>query len=463
MKRYGSKHVFRTLAWRMISMGILMGAIFPIVAIQMGVSPELAISPAFIGTTLTAGLIVGGLNFALASRTIRPRLRRLNRRMREVRATVGQTTGSGDWLESDPAIFQLQEQAKDEFGEVVSSFNALLLALHSAQRAEKRIQSFSHTLTSQLDLDELSDQALALLIKHSAADGGAIILEKQGDWLIPTSKGLVKPEFILNSPALQVGYEQASIRRFDLSAAGEDEGSIGVALSRLATREVLLLPITHHKVLLGWVVLATAESFGERTLRLLPMKIQGLGLALNNALLHDDLQRVAALDPLTGLYNRRFGMARLDDELTRIQRSQAPLSLLIIDLDDFKRLNDSYGHLAGDKMLVHVAGTIRELLRAGDVVMRYGGEEFIVILPGSGLEEARKVAERIRVAISQSQVQVVGHSLSVTASLGVACSSDDGISTAEPLLRLADSRLYAAKSGGRDRVIADGAGKVLSS
>lgn len=461
MKRYGSKHVFRTLAWRMISMGILMGAIFPIVAIQMGVSRELALSPAFIGTTLTAGLIVGGLNFALASRTIRPRLRRLNRRMREVRAAVGQTTGSGDWLESDPATFQLQEHAKDEFGEVASSFNALLQALHSAQRAEKRIQSFSHTLTSQLDPNELSDQALALLIKHSAADGGAIILEKQGDRIIPTSRGLVEPECILNSPVLQVGQSQASMRRFDLSEAGE--GGVGVVLSRSATREVLLLPITHHQVLIGWVVLAAAESFSERTLRLLPMKIQGLGLALNNALLHDDLQRVAALDPLTGLYNRRFGMARLDDELTRIQRSQAPLSLLIIDLDDFKRLNDSYGHLAGDKMLVHVAGTIRELLRAGDVVMRYGGEEFIVILPGSGLEEARKVAERIRVAISQSQVQVVGHSLSVTASLGVACSSDDGISTAEPLLRLADSRLYAAKSGGRDRVIADGAGKVLSS
>ena len=134
-------------------------------------------------------------------------------------------------------------------------------------------------------------------------------------------------------------------------------------LSHFTPRDVLLLPISHHGLQLGWVVLASAQPFAERTLRLLPLMIQGLGLALNNALLHDDLQRVAALDPLTGLYNRRFGMKRLDEELARIQRSQTPLSLIIVDLDHFKRLNDTYGHLAGDKVLVRAASVIREMLR----------------------------------------------------------------------------------------------------
>ncbi len=459
MSFYRSKHVFRALAWGMISMGILMGAIFPLVGVQMGISADLALSPTFIGTTLAAGLIVGGLNFALASRIVRPRLRRLTSRMRQVRSAMDQATYSGDWSECDPAVCQLKEQAEDELGDVADSYNALLQALHAAHRVEERIQDFNNTLSSQLDLHDLSEQALALLIEHSAADGGAIILEKQGEWTVPASTGLIEPGAILKSPALQAAHEQAVVRRYDLPA----EVKVDAVLSHFTPSDVLLLPIKHHGLLLGWVVLAAASPFSDNTTRLLPLMIQGLGMALNNALLHDDLQRVAALDPLTGLYNRRFGMKRLDEELARIQRNQTPMSLIIVDLDHFKRLNDTYGHLAGDKVLVRAAGIIRDMLRKGDVVMRYGGEEFIAILPGSDIEDGQEIAERIRFALAQSQVEIAGHTLSVTASLGVACTANDRVTSAEPLMKLADSRLYAAKSGGRDRVIAEGAGEALAS
>ncbi|MFI9651250.1 diguanylate cyclase [Guyparkeria halopsychrophila] len=459
MSFYRSKHVFRALAWGMVSMGILMGAIFPLVGVQMGISADLALSPAFIGTTLAAGLIVGGLNFALASRIVRPRLRRLTSRMRQVRAAMDQATYSGDWSQCDPAVCQLKEQAEDELGDVADSYNALLQALHAAHLVEERIQNFNNTLSSQLDLHDLSEQALALLIEHSVADGGAIILEKQGEWTIPASMGLIEPEAILKSSALQAAHEQAVVRRYDLP----DEVKVDAVLSHFTPSDVLLLPIKHHGLLLGWVVLAAASPFSDNTTRLLPLMIQGLGMALNNALLHDDLQRVAALDPLTGLYNRRFGMKRLDEELARIQRNQTPMSLIIVDLDHFKRLNDTYGHLAGDKVLVRAASVIRDMLRKGDVVMRYGGEEFIAILPGSDIKDGQEVAERIRFALAQSQVEFAGHTLSVTASLGVACTANDRLTSAEPLMKLADSRLYAAKSGGRDRVIAEGAGEALAS
>lgn len=459
MSFYRSKHVFRALAWGMVSLGVLTGAIFPLVAVELGVSAELALSPTFVGTTLAAGLIVGGLNFALASRIVRPRLRRLTGKMRQVRSAMDQATYTGDWSECDPAVCQLKEQAEDELGDVADSYNALLQALHAAHRVEERIQNFNNTLSSQLDLHDLSEQALSLLIEHSEADGGAIILEKQGEWTIPASTGLIEPEAILKSPALQAAHEQAEVRRFDLPEAVR----VDAVLSHFTPSDVLLLPIKHHGLLLGWVVLAAASPFSDKTTRLLPLMIQGLGLALNNALLHDDLQRVAALDPLTGLYNRRFGMKRLEEELARIQRNQTPLSLIIVDLDHFKRLNDTYGHLAGDKVLVRAASVIRDMLRKGDVVMRYGGEEFIAILPGSDIEDGADIAERIRFALAQSRVEVAGHTLSVTASIGIACTADDRLSSAEPLMKLADSRLYAAKSGGRDRVIAEGAGEALAS
>ncbi|WP_410473892.1 diguanylate cyclase [Guyparkeria sp. TX1] len=459
MSFYRSKHVFRALAWGMVFLGVLTGAIFPLVAMELGVSADLALSPSFIVTTLAAGLIVGGLNFALASRIVRPRLRRLTSRMRQVRSAMDQATYSGDWSECDPAVCQLKEQAEDELGDVADSYNALLQALHAAHRVEERIQNFNNTLSSQLDLHDLSEQALSLLIEHSEADGGAIILEKQGEWTIPASTGLIEPEAILKSPALQAAHEQAVVRRYDLPA----EVKVDAVLSHFTPSDVLLLPIKHHGLLLGWVVLAAASPFSDKTTRLLPLMIQGLGLALNNALLHDDLQRVAALDPLTGLYNRRFGMKRLEEELARIQRNQTPMSLIIVDLDHFKRLNDTYGHLAGDKVLVRAASVIRDMLRKGDVVMRYGGEEFIAILPGSDIEDSQEVAERIRFALAHSQVEIAGHTLSVTASIGVACTANDRVTSAEPLMKLADSRLYAAKSGGRDRVIAEGAGQALAS
>ena len=154
-------------------------------------------------------------------------------------------------------------------------------------------------------------------------------------------------------------------------------------------------------------------------------------------------------------------MKRLEEELARIQRNQTPLSLFMLDLDHFKRLNDTYGHQAGDKVLIRAASIIRDMLRKGDVVMRYGGEEFIAILPGSDIEDGADIAERIRFALAQSRIEIAGHTLSVTASIGIACTANDRLTAAEPLMKLADSRLYAAKSGGRDRVVSEGAGETL--
>jgi diguanylate cyclase (GGDEF) domain len=187
----------------------------------------------------------------------------------------------------------------------------------------------------------------------------------------------------------------------------------------------------------------------------MPLLMQGLGLALNNALLHDDLQRVAALDPLTGIYNRRFGYKRLEEELTRASRDHTSLSVLLLDLDHFKRVNDTYGHLSGDKVLIRTANVCREILREGDVLMRYGGEEFVVVLPGASIQDAREVAERIRFAISQSQINLGDQLLQVTSSIGVAATTGQKAIAADELIALADERLYKAKATGRNKVVSD--------
>ncbi|MFD2111704.1 sensor domain-containing diguanylate cyclase [Thiorhodococcus fuscus] len=163
------------------------------------------------------------------------------------------------------------------------------------------------------------------------------------------------------------------------------------------------------------------------------------------------LMELATTDPLTGLLNRRRFFERLTDQLARLDRLGERCSLLMIDLDHFKRVNDSYGHAAGDAVLQRFADHCRQLLRQTDSVGRIGGEEFAVLLPGEDLGHARSVAERLRALVADDAVETERGAVRVTISLGVTeLASTDGPDTA---LGRADEALYAAKEGGRNRVI----------
>jgi diguanylate cyclase (GGDEF)-like protein len=168
---------------------------------------------------------------------------------------------------------------------------------------------------------------------------------------------------------------------------------------------------------------------------------------------NNQLALQAATDPLTGVANRRHFVERFGEELARRQRAGTPLSLLAVDIDHFKRVNDSYGHAVGDATLIVFTARVREQLRAADLVGRIGGEEFSVLLPDVGRDQAGKAAERIRAAMANQPVVVGAVSLVVTVSVGVAEFGPDG-ETIESLMRVADERLYRAKAEGRNRVVA---------
>jgi diguanylate cyclase (GGDEF)-like protein len=165
--------------------------------------------------------------------------------------------------------------------------------------------------------------------------------------------------------------------------------------------------------------------------------------------LQDALRRQATHDGLTGLLNRNSILARVEEEMVRGRRESRALSLLMIDLDRFKSVNDTYGHLAGDAVLREAAARLSAASRRYDGVGRYGGEEFLVILPGCDLAAATAQAERVREAIAGLPFPIPGRELAVTCSIGVA-SADD--LSPESLLRHADEALYQAKAQGRNRV-----------
>jgi two-component system cell cycle response regulator len=169
---------------------------------------------------------------------------------------------------------------------------------------------------------------------------------------------------------------------------------------------------------------------------------------------NSELQRLTQTDHLTDVANRRHLAERLEEEYLRARRYDRPLSVGLLDIDHFKRLNDAHGHPAGDHALIEVAKLIKHTLRCHDFVARYGGEEFAMLLPETGADRAIMALERLRSAIERADIRYAGQRLAVTVSLGMASFPHELVSKASDFITLADAALYDAKRSGRNRVVA---------
>jgi len=167
---------------------------------------------------------------------------------------------------------------------------------------------------------------------------------------------------------------------------------------------------------------------------------------------NEHFRRLSTTDPLTTLYNRRFLTETLENEIQRAARLQSHMSLLMFDIDHFKKINDVYGHQVGDKVLVAVADALKEGLRTYDFAARYGGEEFVLVLPGTSLSGGQIVAERLRESVQSLKFQFPMDTLNVTVSAGIATFPTEHIFNVDTLIRFADEALYRAKENGRNRV-----------
>jgi diguanylate cyclase (GGDEF)-like protein len=186
-----------------------------------------------------------------------------------------------------------------------------------------------------------------------------------------------------------------------------------------------------------------------------------IGLSLVNLRLQEKLRNQSIRDPLTGLFNRRYLEESLELECSRAERSELPIGMVMLDVDHFKRFNDTFGHDAGDIVLKHIGEILKRSVRQGDVACRFGGEEFVVVLPGTGVAEAFEVAERVRQSVQKLEVVYRNQALGrITVSLGVATYPAAGQAPAE-LIEAADQALYAAKNAGRDRIDLFGANEPV--
>ncbi len=188
----------------------------------------------------------------------------------------------------------------------------------------------------------------------------------------------------------------------------------------------------------------------EKRLRYVNDRLQGQLIEIG--LLQSKLREQAIRDPLTNIFNRRYLDETLDRELSRAAREDYPVCVIMVDIDHFKRVNDTHGHEAGDLVLKAIAETLSDHCRRGDFACRYGGEEFVVALPNITLETAYARAEDLRKSLNLLSVPYEEHSLSVTISMGIACFPENG-QTRDCVLRAADQAMYAAKEAGRDHIL----------
>lgn len=247
-----------------------------------------------------------------------------------------------------------------------------------------------------------------------------------------------------------------SIYRFDTVAKGMPCEHVTMTKHHA---QAICIPVSTSDEMLGILTLVDpvsdiqqGEAFDE-DLETVALEVVGhIGLALTNLRLRENLKKSAIVDSLTGLYNRRYLSETLSREIARAQRAKQSLGIIMLDVDHFKSFNDSYGHEAGDLVLKEVGGILKSACRSSDIACRYGGEEFVLVLPEAGLDIVKTRAEEIREGIKAISLIYGGVVLpQITISAGVSLFPENGL-IADSLLKAADDALYQAKHNGRDQV-----------
>jgi len=321
------------------------------------------------------------------------------------------------------------------------------------------------TVGSDIDTGELFSIILEKSTQFLQAEQGSLMLldEDRRELTVKAMKGLNKKivELLKIRPGEGISGKVLSTGSPLLVAdIDEDHRILQEKRPRYKTRSFISIPLKLDNRTIGVLNIAdkvTGEVFSEEDLQLLISIGAYASVAIERSRFsekNEELKRISITDPLTGLLNRRYFQERMSEEIERSRRHHLPLSLIMIDVDDFKSVNDTLGHPVGDEVLKIMARCLRNCIRTIDVAARYGGEEFTVILPQTTKEDAQTIAERICTDVNRLDLPYAkdDQKLLLSASLGLATYPEDA-GTMEDLIRNADVALYAAKSQGKNRVV----------
>ena len=349
---------------------------------------------------------------------------------------------------------------RDEVGRLAAAVNTLADALQGSiadadagrDAAAGNLERFTEALARSHDLDGLLHTVAEAAASAAGADTSVVYVE-DGHGLVERAVVDREVHSAVTSPRLLETARRAMEQRAEVT----DDETPGV--------HVVALPLLYGDRPLGAVVLAARRPPEREDLAAARSLARPAATAVSNVLVHRETARLSLTDPLTGLANFRSLSDTLAREIERAARFGRPLAVLMLDLDHFKTINDTWGHAVGDTVLVDLGARLHGLVRDVDTVARYGGEEFAIVLPETHRDAAGDVAQRVVTTVRREPFGrgALDEPLRVTVSVGVARYPEDG-ETAGELMRAADAALYDAKRAGRDRWAASGAnaGNALS-
>jgi diguanylate cyclase (GGDEF)-like protein len=328
--------------------------------------------------------------------------------------------------------------------------------LYSLERQRARqlqaINAIAQQTTAVLDLEELLSRVCCLIQEAFRVAHVSLLLREEGDLVLRAHHGTLTPRMgpggrfpASSEPWVRILSGNGTLIETDLNADPLEGNLFSKCVSRVS------IPMVSFGQVLGVLALhsETADAFREADLQSLESVADICATSIQNAHYVERVKQLAYLDGLTGIFNRRFFELRIMEEIERARRYGTGMSVIMADIDHFKRLNDEFGHLLGDEVLRQVSSLFHQQVRKIDVVCRYGGEEFAILLTQTNAEQALTVAEKLRKIVEGWQFPGVPRT--VTISTGVAAYPDHGTAR-DDLIRGADSGLYAAKQAGRNRV-----------
>jgi diguanylate cyclase (GGDEF)-like protein len=327
-------------------------------------------------------------------------------------------------------------------------------ARRRAAEAETLRQAAS-AVSSDLELDQVLNKILDQLASVVPYDSAAIFLYENEQLRIKASRGFANPSALDSRFTVQNSLIQAvdAAKEAIILANAQEDPRFNPTPETEHIRGWMGLPLRVRDVSTGFLTVDSRQvgAYTPTDASLAQAFADEVAIAIENARLFKQIQRLAITDPLTGLYNRHYFFEAAPREFEHARRYQTPLSIIILDLDRFKRVNDTYGHIAGDQVLATVAQRCRQGLREVDIIARYGGEEFIILLPQTNLDGSRLLANRLRERIIYPPVDAGGQLIPISASLGVA-TLDESCANLQELVRRADAALYATKRTSRGSI-----------
>lgn len=435
----------------MFCFGLIMGAVFPFFSmLLLDVSVEKVLTPKYFIACILAGLLVGGVSSLLMELTVVKEILKFKDHVKHVSDNIREYKEGSRSLE-ECANCYLEISSNDALGDIQEGMNALTATIRSSFYKHELTDSYYQLLNYALDTQQLCDNSLRYFAENISKVIACELFVFGESGLQLKSSLFVHREI----PASYYKFLQdvVALQRVHIS----DESTILADTGHLMemTKGHLVFPILDKREQLGALVLYVNEAMAGDDIRHVNRLLKQFQLAYGNARAYSQIKGLATYDGLTKVYNRQHGMQQANKEFDGCRDAHEPISVIMLDLDYFKQLNDSFGHPAGDMILQNVAALLEESTRGHDLVIRYGGEEFVVVMPQTGRRDATMRMQAILKKLNGTKFSWNKLPIQISFSAGVASSEGAIVAdySLESVLRRADEALYKAKQQGRNQVV----------